>query len=613
VLENHLFDPTRFGDVFDESDRLLVDGALRLVSRSDPLPETSADLYAALLLVAKALRHNHAAIDLGDVDFAALFEELWSVRDHGEARFVGEAENWQTLRDALLGADERLVGRAAMEDAECSTGGSPFAISMLDGVPRYVSTRRLLVAESRIGDVVLNAAMATDVSSALPLLDEVVDVEALGTLDATHVAFFERALTRKVSILTGGPGSGKTTSIAALLRRIGLVAKAKGDTRYRIALCAPTAKAAVRMSESIDERLGGAGLADFVDVLEMDRRNGSVHRLLGIRPDDTRSDRTIEADLVIVDEVSMLELPLFDSLLRAAGQSHVVLVGDPEQLRSVEVGAVLSDLVDAGRNGGPLSPILTELQGTHRFNDQLASLASAINAGNEQGALDAIDASGGVVHFVPRVDDIVDDVVEHARILRRAANGGDVGASLDALRALVVLGANREGDQSVAWWQRTIEERLDKEEPWSNAKDRFGIGMPIMITKNENSALRRQTSLLANGDVGVVVATPEGPRAYFLPVESGRSRRLSELDQAEKAWAFTIHKSQGSEYDEVVVSLPVDEKNRILSRELLYTAVTRAKSKVTLVGSVDVFSAAVRRQVDRVSGLTERIAARSRV
>ena len=135
------------------------------------------------------------------------------------------------------------------------------------------------------------------------------------------------------------------------------------------------------------------------------------------------------------------------------------------------------------------------------------------------------------------------------------------------------------------------------------------MGMPIMITKNEGSLLRRQTELLANGDVGVVVATDDGPRAFFLPVETGRSRRLSELDQAEPAWTFTIHKSQGSEYDEVVVSLPVDRRNRILSRELLYTAVTRAKQRVTLVGSEEVFVAAIGRAVDRVSGLSERIAA----
>jgi len=456
-----------------------------------------------------------------------------------------------------------------------------------------------------------DVARTIDEDANLPSLEDVVAIEGLDELGDVHGEFFERALHRKVSILTGGPGSGKTTSIAALLRRLGLIAKASGGRAFRIALCAPTAKAAVRMSESIDERLGGAGLADFADVLEMDRRNGSVHRLLGIRPDDTRTDRVLEADLVIVDEASMLELPLFNALLRAARHSHVVLVGDPDQLRSVEVGAVLSDLVAAGRDGGPLAPILTELPGSHRFNAKLAALAAAINAGDVEGARRAIDESEGVVRMVSSAGEVADEVVERARALREAAERGDVQASLAALKAVVVLGANRQGDQSVADWQHLIEHRLGQVAPWSATSDRFMVGMPIMITKNENSALRRQTSLLANGDVGVVIQTPEGPRAFFLPAETGRARRLAELDQAEPAWAFTIHKSQGSEYDEVVVSLPVEKKNRILTRELLYTGVTRAKDKVVLVGSPEVFAAAIERSVDRVSGLTERIVTRS--
>jgi exodeoxyribonuclease V alpha subunit len=617
MLRNDHFDVEELGEVFDESDRLLADASLRLAARlgSGPL-EVSPELYRALLLLAKAVRHNHAAVDLEPVAFGRLLEELWTVRDdEGQFEFVGGHVDAAGLVAALGDADPRLVGREALEAGEVAPGGAPIVLSTAEGAPRYATIRRYAAAECAIANRLLaSVAEASTFGADQVPLPTAAELEAHA--DPTRLsdelrAFLDRAVTRSASVLTGGPGTGKTTAIAMLLRSMGMVARERGRP-FRVAICAPTAKAAVRMREALDQAFGDKGMAEFAEELLIDPNSGSVHRLLEIRPDASVSRVELHCDLVIVDEVSMLEMTLLDQLLRCAGESHVILVGDPDQLVSVEVGAVLRDIVEAGATpGSPLEPVVTRLVTSHRSNEAIVQLARAINAGSMDDVAEAIAAHPDELLRSATPSEQLGAVLESAMAVRTRAEAGDVDGALDLLGHQVVLCGNREGEWSVAWWRAKVEEALARTATTAEVPSRFPVGTPLMVLKNEQSATKELAERLSNGDVGVVCQTDDGPEAYFLPGgDSPRHRPLRVIDEATPAWSFTIHKSQGSEYQRVIVSLP-STKNRILTKELLYTAVTRAKHEVVIVGSDEVLAAALDTTVQRVSGLTERLAVRT--
>ena len=610
-----LFDP-RWSVVFDEWDRLLVDSSIRLAERDGDGLEVTEPLFLGLLLVAKALRHSHAAIALDRDGFSRLFEELFAAAivaagDDGTLSTVDPDD----LRHALGSADARLVGTVDLSDPVLSSIGSPFVLSLDDGSPAYVSTRRLAFAECAIATRLLDAAVHEERLSGtalpLPATSEVIDAADPSFLNDGVRSFIEGALTRKISVLTGGPGSGKTTAIATLLRALGEIALRDGR-RFNIALCAPTAKAAVRMREALDVAFGEEGLATYEDELVINPRSGSVHRLLEIRPDASTTTVELACDLVIVDEVSMLELTLLDQVLRAAGTSHVVLVGDPDQLVSVEVGAVLRDIVEAGNlPGEPLDHLVTTLSASHRSNDAIVELSEAINSGDHDAFLAAVRRHPTELNVVATPAGLLPELVDRAETLRGFAGAGDADAALRELASQVVLCANREGTRSVTWWNKRIVDALERRAPAGGDASRFPIGTPVMLLRNEPTSAHELSARLSNGDVGVVCAADGGPEVVFLPPNDvPRRRKVCMIDQASAAWAFTIHKSQGSEYDRVIVSLP-ETPNRILSRELLYTAVTRAKSGVVVVGTSDVIAAALSRRVERVSGLTRRLRSRA--
>ncbi len=618
MLRNELFDTAAYGEVFDEEDRLLVDASIRLARRLDPAPlEVSSELYQALLLLAKAVRHNHAAIDL-DMDedekgFVRLFNELWTERDNeGSFEFVGDDVDPKKLVSALSDADPRLVGREALEEEQLSSCGSPIVLSTIEGRPRYATIRRYAQAECSIAGRLLRAATAITTLGCddlpLPEPSKVIARADSKLLDPQVKEFLAGAVTRSVSVLTGGPGTGKTTAIATLLHSLGLIAREHGRP-FRVAICAPTAKAAVRMREAIDRALGGKGMEEFKSELLIDPNSGSVHRLLEIRPDASVSTVELKCDLVIVDEVSMLEMTLLDQLLRCAEQSHVVLVGDPDQLVSVEVGAVLRDIVEAGETNSPLVSIVTRLVENHRSGDAINELAQAIHSGDLVEVEAVIDAHPDAIVRSLNPTGHLESVIEAAKQIRDSAKSGDVNEALDRLQSQVVLCGNREGDWSVSWWRAKVRGALARSASANDDRARFAVGTPIMMLKNEHAASKELADRLCNGDVGVVCAKIDGTEVYFLP-NGARYRSLRVIDNAEPAWSFTIHKSQGSEYKKVIVSLPA-RPNRILTRELLYTAVTRAIEKVVIIGSNDVFAQALAKKVNRVSSLTARIVARS--
>ena len=431
------------------------------------------------------------------------------------------------------------------------------------------------------------------------------------------------AATRWTTILAGGPGTGKTTTVArilALLDRPGL----------RVALAAPTGKAAARLQESVREQAGALGLPPDLTAM-------TLHRLLGWRPDSAtrfRHDRTnrLPFDVVVVDETSMVSLTMMARLLEAMRpDARLVLVGDPDQLTSVDAGAVLADLVARPVSGGG-DPVLTQLVGAdlgaeddpqeaalgeqerlrlgngvvrlsrgRRFGGTIAELAVAIRAGDGDGVLALLTRGADDVSFVAPGDvaALRADVVGTAEAVTEAALAGEVERALRLLERHKLLCAHRHGPHGVTWWAREAA-------AWVGAADADGWypGQPLLVTANDHEAR------VYNGDTGVVVQRPDGSLVAAFARGSGAIElHPGRLADVQTVHAMTIHRSQGSQYDTVSVLLPPTASS-LLTRELLYTAVTRARSHVRVIGTQESVRAAVARQVQRASGLRRIVTAR---
>jgi exodeoxyribonuclease V alpha subunit len=403
------------------------------------------------------------------------------------------------------------------------------------------------------------------------------------------------------TVLTGGPGTGKTTAVASLL--VGLLDQHPDG--LRIALAAPTGKAAARLQQAVHQE------AEAFDEADRARLAGvtasTLHRLL--RPDPGNSTRfrhhrgnRLPHDVVVVDESSMVSLTQMARLLEAVRpDARLVLVGDPHQLSSVEAGAVLSDVV-RGFQGRPDSPVAA-LESTHRFGAEIHALAEALRTGDADGALEVLSAGHDAVEWVAEADPssrIRSTALAAALAVRDAAEHGDVEGALRALDQHRLLCAHRDGPYGVRHWNRRIEQWLTAE-TGDPLFERAYIGRPLLVTANDHQLG------VYNGDSGVVVRTPGGPRAIIAASDGPRDLAPSRLGDVETMHAMTIHKSQGSQADVVTVLLP-DEESRLLSRELFYTAVTRARSRVRVVGSEAAIRAAIGRRAQRASGLAVRLA-----
>ncbi|WP_395695811.1 exodeoxyribonuclease V subunit alpha [Nocardioides sp.] len=457
----------------------------------------------------------------------------------------------------------------------------------------------------------LEARLALDA----PAVDEARLELALAKVRAGHFsAEQERAVVaavrRRTTILTGGPGTGKTTTVARLLA---LLADQAGGG-LSIALAAPTGKAATRLQEAVTTELEVVARTWPAARDLVGRLDGlTLHRLLGWRPDNAtrfRHDRAnrLKHDVVVVDESSMVELTMMGRLLEALRpESRLVLVGDPRQLTSVGAGAVLSDLV-AGYAGRPDSPVaaLTE---NFRSEEDIKALAAALRDGDADEVLAVLRAPSDQVEFVEATDEagieeaLRPDSVGAARAVWRAAVDEDPARALAELDRYRLLCAHREGPFGVRRWNHLVERWL-AEEP---DVDLFGpgggawyVGRPLLVTSND------YTLDVYNGETGVVVRHGGRPRAFVAGTDRLKEFAPGRLDAVETMHAMTIHKSQGSQADRVTVLLP-DEGSRLLTRELFYTAVTRARHHVRVVGSEAAVRAAVETRAQRATGLRRRL------
>jgi exodeoxyribonuclease V alpha subunit len=432
------------------------------------------------------------------------------------------------------------------------------------------------------------------------------------------------AVGQRLTIIAGGPGTGKTTLIANIVALTAEMAKgpARSGRPPLIALAAPTGKAAARLGEALVERAERPGLDPETYATLSATVAQTLHRLLGSRPDSRsrfRHDRRnrLPHDLVIVDETSMVSLTMMARLLEALGdQTRLVLVGDPDQLSSIEAGAVLGDIARPARDGqqddgSVIADSVFVLNRSHRFGEGIAAVAEAVRQGNAEAALAALAVPSGEVQWIAqdaqaaRGETVLDPVREAATIAGRAviaaAVAGDAQSALEALGGFRLLCAHRRGPYGVSSWTLTVEQWLAEEINAAGGPSGSYPGRPLLITANDYDLN------LFNGDSGVVVIGEEGRLAAAFEHHRGVAAvRPNQLASVETVYAMTVHKSQGSQFGTGAVILP-PPSSRILTRELLYTALTRARNRLFVVGSEETIREAIGRPAARASGLHERL------
>ena len=666
------------GEVFDRFD----------IARSFAAPGPLDDFNAAGVITAADVHTATTICRLaGDDRPAALLATALAVR---APRFGHVCVDLDRVRQVVTGADESPVDPTTLAWPDTAAWLSELRDSplvahvtaaatgegvrplVLDGtllyLDRYWRYERAVAADLRARATAVDDADADAVRAALDELYPGTDEPDLQRVAAAT------AVLRRLTVIAGGPGTGKTTTVARLLALL-LDLSDDLDRPSRIALVAPTGKAADRLAAAIH------AAADELDVSQPVRRRlreaqaSTIHRLLGTRPGMAgfvhHRGHPLPHDLVVVDETSMVPLSLMARLLGAVRhRARLVLVGDPDQLASVEAGAVLGDIIGPARDGArwsaparrrlsratghplpdehrrserdevhadrdaaavaepsavadgaPATPAadtsaagasigdsIVVLRRVHRFagDSGIATLAAAVQRGDGDAAVAALTAEHPDVAWVDIVPTATGDaaalagvrtaVVDAGRAIFVAATDGDGPGALAALGRVRVLCAHRRGPAGVAGWTSQIERWLGQHVAGYDVTGTWYVGRPVLVTHND-ARLR-----LFNGDTGVVVTADDGVAVAFTDGTGARTLRPSRLEATDTVHAMTIHKSQGSQFDHVVVVLP-DAASRLLTRELLYTAVTRGSRQVTVVGRDTAIRAAIDRRVARASGL----------
>jgi exodeoxyribonuclease V alpha subunit len=440
------------------------------------------------------------------------------------------------------------------------------------------------------------------------------------------------AVRRRFCVITGGPGTGKTTTVAKILA---LLAKQNKGRRQRTALVSPTGKGASRLQEAIRKAKKDLPCDENVRALFPDEAS-TVHRLLGpVRGSPYfhfNAQRRLPVDTLVVDEASMVDLALMSKLAQALpSEARLILLGDKDQLSSVEAGAVLGDICDStrfhpfseafsidiqeaagyrveGSSGAPmLSDSIVRLSKSYRFGDKsgIAAVSRSANEGDGERAMQILKQEGRrdlswrplpPPKSLPRT--LKDRVVEEFYDLFQSRDPEEVLDRLDRFRVLCALREGPFGVNSV----NLVMEHILREQKLIRGEGKWYGGRPILITRNDYNlhlyngdvgiALRDRG---VNGELRVFFRAPDGGLCAFHPVR---------LPEHETVYALTVHKSQGSEFDRVLFILP-DRDSPVLTRELIYTAITRAREHVEVWGEESVFRTAVSRRTTRLSGLRD--------
>ncbi|GAA5067530.1 exodeoxyribonuclease V subunit alpha [Lysobacter panacisoli] len=600
-------------------DALLRQGALRPIDHALAQSlrrldggEVDDRVLVAAALASSAVAQGHAGVELAQPQRVCDAAVEWPSADEWET--VLRASHW-----------------VAQPDAATVSVQAPLAIERgMLYLRRYREyERRLASGLRRIAEA---PADVGDLHVLAPLFATLFPAAREGDRQARAAAL---ALLRSLLLVTGGPGTGKTTTITRVLLLLIAQARMAGHAAPRIALAAPTGRAAERMAESLRAATAGLRTCDGIDAAWCDALPDSastVHRLLGTIPDSTRfrhdADHPLPFDAIVVDEASMVDLPLMCKLVEAvAPGARLILLGDRDQLPSVEAGDVLAAITDAAGDGdalpaslsSALSPLLGEVPSLpesalaplsgHRVQLQrgyrqarsldLAPLADAMRAGDADTVLHLLREGPAGVRFH---EDVADPLAGAARETllapwRALSALRDPDVALKHAAKLRVLTALRDGAQGASSLNQRIEEALAGAQ-----RDPYFHGRLVLVTENS------YRHGLFNGDIGVCQHDDAGiPVAWFAGGPEGvRGFHPASLPAHTGAFAMTVHKAQGSEFDSVWLVLPRQDA-RALSRELLYTGITRARRELHLCVSDPVLRAALARHASRASGLAWRL------
>jgi len=611
---------------------VLVAGDVHLaawVARASGVADPRVALGVAMATWAS--RHGHACAVLSEVSMAVARERADGAEraERADGAASGASEPAPVLwPDA---AEWGSALRAADPVVRVVEAWDPDPV--FDPRPLVLHGARLYLQRHWVDECIVAASLATRASASLTMAPEAVPIApgAVALLDellpATHAegavnlqrTAAERVLGHRLALIVGGPGTGKTYTVARLLAVLIADAQERG-TELRIALAAPTGKAAARLQEAITAAIsdGGGTIPEPVRVALGALVPTTIHRLLGPLPTrrhrfDHHATNQLPHDVVVIDETSMVSLPLLARLVDALRpEARFVLVGDPDQLESVDLGAVLTDLVAAGTASSSRLPgSVVRLARGHRFGARspIALLADSVREGREDEALAQLragasgDAEGGEVRFVETDDPLGAEsmaavealVAPELAALVDAARSGRVDDALAHLSRSRVLCAHRLGPHGVAMWNRQGERWLTGS---AGPPPRWYVGRPLLITRNDPRLG------LVNGDTGVVVVENGRLVAVFRAAGGLVRWEPAQLEFADTAYAMTVHKSQGSEYPAVAVVLP-PVTSPLVGRELVYTAVTRTKERLLVVGTQEAVRLAVRTPARRMTGLAD--------
>jgi exodeoxyribonuclease V alpha subunit len=648
--------------------------------------EKDVTALLGLALAARAPRHGHAGVDLASV--AKQIDDANT--KFGAPAALAQEEAQPVVEDAAdadSGADSDTASATPAADATpalpwpsaddlvAATLGSPMVGGPEDvdrpfvrqeiGDRTLVLTRRLYGEQVRVADAIrARAAAPVPADRQIPSLEDRLATLLPADDDAEARAAVTLAANRVLAMVIGGPGTGKTFSITRLLAA--LFEGYSGDEPLVVKLAAPTGKAAARMQEAIREAcdVGATPRLDVSDAIRtqlLTLTASTLHKLVGLRPDGTtrhHATNPIAADVVVVDEVSMVDLALMRKLLEAVPlTARLVLLGDRDQLASVEAGCVLADLV---RSQGLLGGATQTFTKSRRFADapDVACIAACLQSyptsfpgiptGDDAQQAYAVGVFAGRVHATterhrgarvthlgrpdaagrptreqvaalaaPYLDGVTllrpngttEDVPSYIQVLasaitprhnfaRHAEEEGFQRAVLDAFERYRVLAVHRRGPLGVAALDAAVGELVKQRLSNVIGAGRYWVGRPILVTENAYDVG------LMNGDVGVVLPCEGGLAAVFPAETRGKVRRvaISRLPRHEGALVMTVHKSQGSQFDRVALVLS-SRASPIQTRELVYTGVTRSKNQLAWLGDEGVLADALRVRVQRASGL----------
>jgi exodeoxyribonuclease V alpha subunit len=440
------------------------------------------------------------------------------------------------------------------------------------------------------------------------------------------------AARRRFCVITGGPGTGKTTTVAKILAL--LTEQNRGQT-FRAALVSPTGKGAARLQEAMQRSKQVLACEERVKAMIPDKAS-TIHRLLGPAAGSPyfrfNAQNPLSLDAVVVDEASMVDLALMSKLVQALlSRAYFILLGDKDQLSSVEAGAVLGDICDTGRSHSfskrfcaeiqkstgyeirgskstaGMSDSIVQLTRSYRFAEEsgIASASRAVNQGDADAALRILqEEKYGDLHWRPLpspkslLHALKDRGLEEFHFLFQVSDPQEAFEHLDRFRVLCALRQGPFGVRAV----NAFVEHLLREQKLLRGEGKWYRGRPVLIARNDYNLH------LYNGDIGVALPDPgaDGELRVFFQAPDGALRAFHpvRLPEHETVYALTVHKSQGSEFDRLLLILP-DRDSPVLTRELIYTGITRAREEVEVWGREDVFGEAVGRRTTRMSGLRD--------